>query len=149
VESTSRILCRAIVKLGHSATLLTRTPLPDPLTELHEGYLIHRSAGFQTCLDAGRTADLIISKGGTSLTAGLAALSLRKPLVLWHEMYGPPFQSEWVGHWPLTILRRLVFNSSALHIAVSKTCLESKGIPTGNPNGSSTTPSPRNCSAGP
>lgn len=127
------MLARALVADGHSVTVLTKTETQGA-PDLEEGYTVIRSVNLLTCTKVAHRCDLVISKGGASLTAGLAAMATSKPLVIWHEM-SDPISIDFRG--PLrfltSLIRRMLLRYAALHVAVTRSCAQSRKIPKGRP----------------
>jgi glycosyltransferase involved in cell wall biosynthesis len=84
-ESSGRIMAQELAALGHVVTVATATPLPHNILELNEGYAIVRSEQISTLVRLARKNDLLLSRGGVSLRAFLAAFLGRVPVVVFHE----------------------------------------------------------------
>lgn len=128
VQSTTRILAQALVKLGYIVTVFTNTPLDDHI-ELDEGYNIIRSSNWIKLVSRCFHYDLVIIKGGVSVIAGLAAWLAQKPYIFYHEMIGSYLYKHdfWKGLFS-NFLRRFLVGKAIAHIGVTRSCLESKQI---------------------
>jgi glycogen synthase len=129
VESTSRLLARALQELGHAPVVVTTTPI-GRTTERNEGYPVVRSAAFGRLWQRMLNSDLMISKGGLSVLAGLAALLARKPFVVWHEMSGALIPaSDGAKGFCRGLLQCRLLRYASIHVGVSRSCLSSKSLP--------------------
>ena len=128
VQSTSRILAQALVKLGYQVTIFTHTPL-DEYIELDEGYKIIRSSNWINLISICFHHDLVIIKGGVSVIAGLAAYLNKKPYIFYHEMIGSYLYNHhlWKGVFS-NFLRSFLVEKAIAHVGVTNSCLQSKYI---------------------
>lgn len=121
VPITSRLLARALVRGRHDVAVLTPTPLADR-PELDEGYSVVRSRSQMRLLRESARSDLVVSKGGLSLSASGAALLTCTPLIVWHEMQGAA-PHDLSGR---RLLAGVLARYARVHVGVSHACVDSK-----------------------
>ena len=123
VPSTTRSMARVLTALGHDVSVYTETPLGDA-PELDDGYAIVRSTHWPTLRRLIGRHDLLISKGGLSGKACLAAVTVGTPYWIVHEMSGPLL----AGPWRQRLIRGPLARRARLHVGVSSFCLSSKQL---------------------
>ncbi len=129
-EVTTRTLARVLLEAGHSVRVITASVL-GAAPELGEGFEIVRSSSkARVLVHVLRHADLVISKGGVSVTAGLAAILARKPLIVVHESFGTyrvarKRPEKVLDEW----LRYRICQYARFHVGVTRACLNSKELP--------------------
>jgi glycosyltransferase involved in cell wall biosynthesis len=129
VETTTRILCRTLIDLGHSPIVLTATQL-DGQGEICEGASIIRRTSFLSIQRVLRKVDMVVINGGFSVPVVLAAFLWKRPVIVWHQMVGCnlPTASDYVGRLR-NLMGILLMRYVRLHVGVSSECLASKCFP--------------------
>jgi glycosyltransferase involved in cell wall biosynthesis len=128
VESSSRIMARALADGGHQVTVITATPL-EGLIERDGDFAVCRNASLPSLLRHLSSSSGLIINGGLSVPAAFAAWLRHKPFAVWHQMAGGELNE---GDFPQNIRNRLAgffSNRAAIHVGVSEACLASKELP--------------------
>ena len=129
VEETTRAMAITLCRLGHSPFIVTDTLLGNN-NELNEGYEIYRDCSWFKLLRLSRTCDLVITKGGVSAVAGMAAFFSHRPLIIIHETSGS-YQHEGRNFYTIVgnLARWFTCIIAKMHVGVSNSTLKSKALP--------------------
>jgi glycosyltransferase involved in cell wall biosynthesis len=134
VQSTSRTLAKALVRLGYEVTLITGTKLINSEKELNEDYKIVRSLNWLRLIYLCYQSELIIIKGGVSVLAGMAAWLTHTPYLFYHEMLGSYlYANKTLKAIVSNPLRQRLVADAIAHIGVTRSCLDSKQIASDKP----------------
>lgn len=115
VQASTRLMAQQLVKLGHTVTVVTRSPgAGEP--ELEEGYAVLRTRSMIEVARLAARCDVMILRGGVSKFAAVPSMLVGAMVIVFHEM-------AWqTGNHP-SWLRRIVLRRAVLHVGVSHSSL--------------------------